>query len=447
MSKELSQYIADKYRNEANWFEQECNQPEQVSRISKVFSNKDYFKGIHRVLQREDLVYKGEEYVTRKTILQTVKSLVSFFNGYILSNPISLGGTNEAMVKEFIKVYRLGRYNKLNVDILDRLIKWGSAYEYVYYDKGKIKSRILNSEDVYPIVSENLGSYIGLIEHWTSDSNKVSYWNIYYPNKVESYSNEGGYTHLIDTKTSFGLPILYENKENIFDENISMLDDVKPILDELEDFISKLSDGIYTNVINPILVNTGAMLELPKGVSAEANGFLVTLDNGGEMKYITATMDANTIKLYVDYLQQALYDIAEVPSVLYGQGDIANISETSIKMMYAKANAKASHYRYILEDGFEERNEIIRKILSMKGVSFSEDDYITIEFNFNIPMSDTDKINNLSKQFSDGVLDKKTYAELSPLTSNTEQVMSRLMESEDSKVKEKEIKKREKVEE
>lgn len=426
MSQDLKQYVVDKYMNTFDWFEEECNQPDQVNRISKVFNTKDYFRGIHKILQREDMMYKGEEYVTRKTVLQTIKSLVSFFNGYILSNPISLGGTNEEMTRQFINVYRLGRYNKLNVDILDRLIKWGSAYEFVYYDNGKIKSRILNSEDVYPIVSEKSGSYIGLIEHWTSDSNKVSYWNIYYPNKVESYCNEGGYTHLSDTKGSFGLPILYENKENIFDENISMLDDVKPILDELEDFINKLSDGVYTNAINPILVNTGAMLEMPKGVSAEANGFMVTLDNGGEMKYVTATMDSATIKLYIDYLQQSLYDIAEVPSILYGQGDVANISETSIKMMYAKSNAKASHYRYILQEGFEERNEIIRKILALKGITFNEDDYITIEFNFNIPMSDTDKINNLSKQFTDGALDKRTYIELSPLTSNTEQVMSRL---------------------
>lgn len=430
MEQDLTQYIADKYMNNPNWFEEECNQAEHINRISKVFNNKDYFRGIHKILQREDMVFKGQEYVTRKTILQTIKSLVSFFNGYILSNPISLGGANEEMVKEFTNVYRIGKYNKLNADILDRLIKWGSAYEYVYYDNGKIKSRLLNSEEGYPIVSEKNSTYIGFIEHWTSDSNKVSYWNVFYPNKVECYSNEGGYVHLVETKRSFGLPICYQNQENISDECISMLDDVKPILDELEDFINKFSDGIYTNTINPILVNTGTMLELPKGVSAEANGFLVTLDNGGEMKYVSATMDSNSIKLYMDYLQQALYDIAEVPSILYGQGDVANISETSIKMMYAKANAKASHYRYILEDGFEERNEIIKSILTLKGVKFDEDDYITIQFNFNVPMSDTDKINNLSKQYADGAIDKKTYVELSPLTQNTEQVMSRLVDSE-----------------
>lgn len=426
MAQTLEQYIQDKYRdNQLEWFDEEVKQAYHMNRIGKVLNNKDYLKGVHKILLRDDVVYKNEQYTTRKTVLQTVKSLVSFFNGYILSNPISLGGTNEDMISEYNRVYRLGGYHKLNVDILDRLIKLGSCYEYVYYDGG-IKSKLILSEDGYPILSEDTGEYIGFIEHYTSDSNKVSYWNVYHANKVEMYNDEGGHIRLVDTKVSFGLPILYENKENLYDDNVTMLDDLMPILDEIEDIISKLGDGIYTNSINPLLLNIGTMLELPKTVNASANGFMVTLDNGGDMKYVTAQMDYNTIKLYLDNLKQMMYDIAEVPSIIYGQGDVSNISETSIKMMYAKANAKASHYKYILEEGFDKRHDIMKNILGLQGIVFGVDDYINIEFNYNIPMADTDMIDNISKQYNDGAIDRQTYVELSPLTRNVEQVMSRL---------------------
>lgn len=425
----LEQYINSKYAdNVLEWFDEEIKQSEHINNVSKILNNKDYLKGIHKVLNREDFTYKGETYEVRKTIFQTIKSLVNFFNGYILSKPISLGGSNESMVKEYNKIYRLGGYNKLNHDILDRLLKLGCAYEYVYYDGNSIKSKLIASEDGYPIYSEDTGEYIGFIEYYTSDSNKVSYWNVHYPNKVERYCNEGGHIHLIDTKVSFALPIVYENKENIDDSNITLLDDIKPLLDEFEDFISKLGDSLYTNSINPILTLTGNMLELPKGISADSCGFLFNVDNGGEMKYVTAQLDYNTIKLYLDNLKQSLWDIAEVPSVAFGQGDVANISETSIKMMYSKANNKASWYRYILEEGFNKRNAIIRKILSLKGIQYNEDDYISIEFNYSIPMADTDIINNLSKQYQDGAIDRQTYIELSPLTKNVDSVIGRLVD-------------------
>lgn len=423
----LEQYINSKYAdNVREWFDEEVKQAEHINNISKVLNNKDYLKGIHKVLNREDMTYKGETYHTRKTVFQTVKAIINFFNGYILAKPISLGGSNEDMVREYNKVYRLGGYDKLNHDVLDRLLKLGCAYEYVYYDGHKVKSKLISSEDGYPIYSEDTGAYIGFIEHYTSDSNKVSYWNVHYPSKVETYCNEGGHIHLIDTRVSFGLPIVYQNKENIGDGNITLMDDIMPLLDEFEDFMSKLGDSLYVNSINPILTLTGSMLEMPKGVSADVSGFLFNVDNGGEMKYVTANMDYNTIKLYLDNLKQMMYDVAEVPSIIFGQSNIANVSETSIRMMYSKANNKASWYRYILEEGYNQRNEIIRKILALKGTGYSEDDYISIEFNYSIPMADTDIINNLSTQYQDGCIDKQTYIELSPLTKNVDSVLGRL---------------------
>ncbi len=420
----LEQYINERYEGNPTWFEQEVNQANQMARVSSVLNNKDYLNMIHRVLNRKDFTFKGETFEVRKTIFQTVKSFINFFNGYILSNPISLGGNDEEMVKEFNTVYRKAKYHKINFNLLDSLLKYGCAYEYVYYDNGNIKSKIINGEDGYPVYSEDTDEYIGFIESYTSASNNVTYYNVYWGDKVECWSNEGTYIHKVGTYNSFGLPIRYENIE--VDSVESMLEDIKPLMDEFELFMSKFGDSIETNSINPILTQTGTMLEVPKGIDVNANGYVLHLEEGCEMKYVSAQLDINSIKFYVQQLQQQLCDISCVPSILYGQGDVANISETSIKLLYGKSHSKANWYKYILEDGFEERHEIIKTILSKKGKKYSDDSYIDITFNYNIPMSDKDIIENLSKQYADGCIDKQTYIEKSPLTNDSQQVLARL---------------------
>ena len=420
----LEQYINDKYEGNPTWFEQEVNQANQVSRVSNILNNKDYLKMIHKVLNREDFTFKGQTFEVRKTVFQTVKSFINFFNGYILSNPVSLGGNDEAMVKEFNTIYRKAKYHKINFNLLDSLLKYGCAYEFVYYDGGTIKSKIINGEDAYPVYSEDTDEYIGFIESYTSASNNVTYYNVYWGDRVECWNNEGTYIHRTGTYNSFGLPIRYENIE--VDNVVSMLEDIKPLIDEFELFMSKFGDSIETNSINPILTQTGAMLEVPKGIDVNANGYVLHLDDGGEMKYVSANLDINSIKFYVQQLQQQLCDISCVPSILYGQSNVSNISESSIKLLFAKSHSKANWYKYILEDGFEERHEIIKTILSKMGKKYSEDSYIDITFNYNIPMSDKDVIENLSKQYQDGCIDKQTYIEKSPLTNDSQQVLARL---------------------
>lgn len=428
----LEDYINQRYQGNVFWFESEVKQAEQFARITNVLNNKDYLSGVHKVLQRKDFTFKNQTFEVRKTIFQTAKSFISFFNGYLLSNPISLGSNDEKLLKDMNMVYRNSKYNKMNFDICDNLLKYGCVYEYVYYDnKTKMpKSRIINGEDGFPILSEDTSEYIGFIESYTTDTNRVTYYNVFYGDRVETWNNEGSYIHKTGEYSSFGLPIRYEYEDSYTGVVVSLLDDIKPILNEFEAFMNKFGDSIETNSLNPILTQTGAMLEVPKGIDVNANGYVLHLDDGAEMKYVVGQLDTNSIKLYVQQLQQQMCDISCVPSILYGQGDVANISETSIKLLYGKSHSKSVAYKYILENGFIERNRIIQTILELQGKHYNEDSYIDIEFNYNIPMSDKDIIENLSKQYNDGCLDKQTYIEKSPLTNDAQQVIARLGKEE-----------------
>lgn len=75
---------------------------------------------------------------------------------------------------------------------------------------------------------------------------------------MEHWSNEGGDEMLVSTDMGVGLPIHYHNfNDEDYNFGVSLLTNIKPILDDLEDIMSKLGDSIYVNVLNALPVATG----------------------------------------------------------------------------------------------------------------------------------------------------------------------------------------------
>lgn len=431
----INEYIQDRWEGNPLWFCDEVSQGEHLQRITSVINNKYYLQGKHEVLNREDFSYKGKTYTTRKLVLQQAKTILNFHSTYLLGKPISLVGS-ENKVKEYQNIYRKGHYNNIDFDILDKVSKYGDSYEYVYFDdKKNIVSRIIPSEDAYPVLSEDTGEYIAFIEYYTKVSNSVSYYNVYYKDKVESYSNAGGDFILIDSKTNLsGLPIHYKNLCDWDDYyGVSTLSDLIPIFDEFEDLMSKMGDSIYTLSLNPIPLIVGQ--ELQGSVSADATGFNISLENGSDMKYVNATMDYNTIKLYMDKLQQQLNIIAHMPSIALGNTNVANVSEVSLKLLYQLADVMAMLNEKWYRQGLQERFDIFDKLLLLKGVTFSDTDYIDVEFNYSRPINAQELLQNIKLQFDMGAISEQTIIEKSPLTNDVSQELKRIKKEDKEKQK------------
>lgn len=80
--------------------------------------------------------------------------------------------------------------------MLDKITKYGFVAEYVYLDENKeIKSKLIDPADSYPIYDDE-NNYIAFIEHYTTADN-VSYYTVYYPDKVQKFSNKGSQLKLI----------------------------------------------------------------------------------------------------------------------------------------------------------------------------------------------------------------------------------------------------------
>ena len=409
----LEQYI-ETFENPEVWFKDEVNRPYHKKRIGNVISNKEYLRGIHNVLGREDSVYKGRELITRKTIIQYAKTIINFHNTYMLGKPVTLTG-EENTVKIFNDIYKLGHYDSIDFEILDRVNKFGDAYEVVYIDNGVIKSKILDSGDCYPVYTD-LGEYIAFIEHWIDSESHITYWNVYYPNTVERWSNEGGYEHMYSSSINVcGLPIHYHNNNDIdYFYGVSLLTDIKPLLDELEDIYSKLGDAIYVNTLNPMPVSMGTRLD--SGIPADATGYVLNIEGGGDYKVVSTTMDFNNIKFYVESLKTMMNEIACIPAVL-SNSEVSNISEMSMKMLFHLASIMAMTNEKWLVKGMEQRFDKWRILLSMQGVN--ADNYVSVEFNLNMPMDNSELYDNLQKMHDMGAISVQTIMDQSEFVSDS----------------------------
>lgn len=417
----LSYYIEKQYGNNPRWFEEEVNQGNHSQRISEVINNRDYLSGRHKVLLRQDSQYKGKQLIVNKTIINYAKTVIKFHNTYLLGKPVQLSCSDENTLKTFSDIYRLGQYSTVDYEIIDRVNKFGDAYEAVYVDNGVIKSKVLDNACSYPVY-DDIGEYISFIEYWTDAYTNISFWNVYYPTYVEHWDNEGGELRLVSTDKSVGLPIHYHNfNDEDYNFGVALLNDIRPIMDALEDTMAKMSDSIYVNVLNPMPVAIGQRIE--SSIPSDAVGFVMNLDVG-DFKYANCSLDYNSIKLYLDNMKQFLNDVACMPSVLGSSTNIANISEVSMQILLMMANVYADENKKWLNIGFQERFDMFKKILDMQGIKVDGD--VEVIYNVSMPVASTEMIANLKALQEMGAISKETIMEKTEYVSDVDAEKKRL---------------------
>lgn len=424
-NEELQEYINSNFNSVDLWFTKEVKKDEHIRRINETLKYKRYLDGKHKILQREDVdLNNGKVMHTKKLILNNAKTILNFHKTYLLGKSVSLTGS-EDLVKAIGSIYKYGKFNNNDFKIISNLVEYGYCYEYVYTNKkDNITSKVYKPYESYPVYN-NDDEYIAFIEYWI-DMDNIEHYTVITDDTVEEWSNEGGLHRVAEYENDNGLPIYYGDDE-IYE---SLLGLIMPILDELEDILSKMSDGIYLLSLNPISFSNGQ--EVEGGIDANGTSTHFNFEVGGEFKYVNANMDYNTIKLYLDTLQNNLNQIAYMPSVLGGNGNVANVSETSLKLLYQLADVYAMLSEKVIRSGFDERLNRIREILGLD----NPEEYINVNFNYSRPMNSKELLENIKTQFDMGAISTKSIVEMSPLTNDSVMELNRLEEEGKSGVKE-----------
>jgi len=422
----LQQYVKQKYGAvKPFWFIGEVGIYNNAERVQEVKAIKEYLSGEHKINNRPVFKYNGELVEPRRIVINMAKTIISFKSQYLLKNPITMIG-DEEMIAKFGHASKLSRYDDKNTRILSQLIQYGQVAEYVFIDnKGRINSKIIDSENGTPIWNQN-NELIGFIETYVFDG--ITYWYVYDENTVTEFTNEGGEPKHVATHISLsGLPIVYKT-DNVLVETSgrSELLDWIPILDNMEDILSKYSDSFY-KFSNPIPVVIGQQLR--DSIPQEVVGGGIQLDDGADFKFEGINLDFNTFRELYKTLNQTLLDVSNTPAVSMNKTDISNLSEVSIKMLFSLADTSAGVYEDYLKVGLNQRYEKMARLMRYVGEgTISDELLISLEFKFqyNTPSNNKEVMENLKVQHEMGAISRETIIEQSPYVSDVVLEIERL---------------------
>ncbi|MGV3266196.1 phage portal protein [Cytobacillus pseudoceanisediminis] len=422
--KKLERYIKEKYDGTNYWFVEEIHSIHNQQLVQDVWIKKEYLNGNHKILQRSSYKYNGKEFNPRKIVLQYAKTLLNFQKAYLLQNPLTLTG-NEKIIKEYQRVNRKGKYDRLNLKLLDKILKYGRVAEYVYMDKSVIKSKLIDPSEGYPVYDEN-NELLAFIESFICDG--IAYYIVYEEEVVSKYDNAGGDMRLVERFANLsGLPIVYHNDNEISGvEGRSELDDWISLLDSMEDLISKYTDSFY-KFIDPIFVTQGQQLK-GESLPSEVVGKGINLDDGANAKFLSNQLDYKSFETIYQTLLQSLLDVSQTPAVSMNKTDISNLSEVSIKLLFQLANIKAGMNEQFMREGLEERFEKIRKLIEYKGIKFSEDEFETLDvvFQYATPSNDKEIIENLKQLREMAAISLESILNHSPYTTDVQMELNKI---------------------
>lgn len=420
-------------RDNQLWFMDEIHRPEHTMRIGEVFRIREYLLRKHDILNRHNMEFKDGCFTTSKMVFNTIKSIVEAHTSYVVGHQVSISGDPE-IVSDFNNIYKKGRYPKVDYELTSALYKFGNAFEYVYLDGDTIRSKVIANEDAFPIYDDNY-NYTHFVEHWKDrDIGGDHHYIVYYPDRVETYLNH----NLIDTKVNLtGLPIHYASldKTDIFGDGL--VADLIPIMDAIEYLMSMLDDAAICLSLNPIGVVQGKRIDskIPKDIV----GPVLNLDDKSEsdFKWAASTLDSNSVKLLLDHLIQQFYAVACIPASMYGQSNISNVSEVSLKYLFSQTDNKAQKTIQSLTDGMFQRFDYFRKLQLLRPVhrEYTEEAYdsLNINFNLNRPVDTNSLMSDLRMQQDMGAISKRSIIEQSPYTTDVSLELQRIEEESEGK--------------
>jgi Phage portal protein, SPP1 Gp6-like len=429
----LQEYISSKYGSD-NWFVEFVNEIPNQQKVQDVLRIKDYLEGEHEIKKKPSYKFGGKTIEPRKIILNQAHGIINFMTSFLLGHNVTITGEEE-ITKVLNKVYKKGKYNRLDYKILERSLKYGEMYEYIYLDHhGNIKSKLIDRSSGYPFYNEN-NEMMAFVESFTNDG--ITYWIVYDNKFVSKYSNEGEKIHLKSRYANLsGLPISYINPNEYSDiEGVSELNKWANILDNQEDLLSRAVDGYY-RYITGIPVISGQILK-GEGIPKDILGMGLVLDDGSTFSFESNSFDANAFKTLYQTLENTLYDVAQIPSIVQGRTDISNVSTEAIRILYSNAIMKAQKNQQFIQEGIEKRLEVIIKLLQdYKGYTFSDDqiESVGINFKYSLPSSDKELIENLNTLREMKAISIESIIEQSPYVDNIQNELEKLAKERDNNI-------------
>ncbi|MEE0198573.1 MAG: phage portal protein [Eggerthellaceae bacterium] len=425
------------------------NSPERKEQIHGT----SYYSGKHDILDRkrttigpDGKLVPVDNIPNNKIIDNQYAKMVDQKTNYLLGKPFTITCENKAYAEQLKK-----RFNKA----FQRMIKYvgedclngGKCWLFVYYnDKGEMCYRRFPAFQILPFWADDdhtildAAARLYLQEVWEGYTKKIV-------ERVEIYKPDGIYRYILDGSVlipdvelgDYSPYITVKNGENVepynWDrlplicfkynkEETPLIRRVKSLQDGINLLLSDFQNNMEENARNTILVlknyDGQDLGEFRHNLSTFA---AVKVRDDGGVETLTVEVNAENYKAILELFKKALIENARG----YDAKDdrlSGNPNQMNIQSMYSDIDLDANGMETEFQAAFDDLLWFINQDLKTKGAGDFEQDDVTIVFNRDILINETEAIQNCSN--SVGILSNETIVEQHPWTTDVEMELKRL---------------------
>ena len=425
------------------------NSPERKEQIHGT----SYYSGKHDILDRkrttigpDGKLVPVDNIPNNKIIDNQYAKMVDQKTNYLLGKPFTITCENKAYAEQLKKQFNKA-FQRMIKYVGEDCLNGGKCWLFVYYnDKGEMCYRRFPAFQILPFWADDdhttldAAARLYLQEVWEGYTKKIV-------ERVEIYKPDGIYRYILDGSVlipdvelgDYSPYITVKNGENVepynWDrlplicfkynkEETPLIRRVKSLQDGINLLLSDFQNNMEENARNTILVlknyDGQDLGEFRHNLSTFA---AVKVRDDGGVETLTVEVNAENYKAILELFKKALIENARG----YDAKDdrlSGNPNQMNIQSMYSDIDLDANGMETEFQAAFDDLLWFINQDLKTKGAGDFEQDDVTIVFNRDILINETEAIQNCSN--SVGILSNETIVEQHPWTTDVEMELKRL---------------------
>ncbi|MCY9764789.1 phage portal protein [Paenibacillus alvei] len=408
----------------------------------------------YRIILEAERYYRNRSDVQQKTVTinnrsnvkmehPVVKKLVDQKANYLLSKPFTVESDNKLYAEALNEI--CDNKFRLKIKSLGKgAVKSGVAYLAPYFEGGKLQFMRLPSTEVIPLWKDaehtEIGAYIRFYDQIVySGRNKkivtrVEYWD---STGVKRFKNNGqGGTQLVpDTdfipeESHFvynGQPYNFETvplawvKYN--EEELPLQYFIKDLIDDIN-WQSSVTSDVLRDVAKFIYILKGyGGVDLVEFIRDLRENMAIKIDGiDGGVDTLQADINVDAVLKFLDKNRRDLFDFAA--AVDTKDPNLGNASGTAINFRYMDLDTDCAALATELQNTFLQMKVFFDVYLQIIGKGDFTKDSFSIKFNADMPVNETDIINNVRN--SEGVVSKRTRAANHPWVQDVDEELEQI---------------------
>lgn len=446
---------------ELQFFAAEIKEWKDCSRRKAQIKGDLYYDGKHDILHRNRTIIGADGKIqvvnnlpNNRLVDNQFALMVDQKTNYLVGKPISLNGENKAYVDALNKVFNR-RFHRLLKYVCEDALKGGLGWLYPFYnDRGELDFKHFPAHEILPFWADD--------DHTLLDCAIRLYpqevWNGYQKEiveRVEIFKPDGLFRYVFQNDilipdveggeredyftVSEGEEVTPLNWDRIplipFKYNkqeIPLLNRVKDLQDAINTMISDFENNMQEDARNTILIlknyDGQDLGEFRRNLAAY--GAVKVREDGG-VETLTVEVKAENYKAILELLKKALINNARG----YDAKDDRmgnNPNQMNIQSMYSDIDLDANGMETEFQAAFEELLWFINQDLANKGKGDFEQEEVTVIFNRDILINESEAIDNCAK--SQGIVSDETIVEQHPWTKDAEAELERLKKEKEEKM-------------